>query len=357
MSAASTAWPHFVPRLEHEAHLKAVTDQLQVLSARLDRAEARGAEADQQIQGLGVRCIEDLATKGELKCAELRLDSSVNGCRHDLQVELEELREHAAADADLEQLKHDHGERIEHLEHYTSNLQQNIRDLELALKQEQVFCQATYETQLGHRETCDRLRHEWGDKLRALQDRITHLTADKADKVHVDSKHEVLTSKHNAHEQALHDAHHRLEHVAGVLTGVERRCNEELATRGAVEKVVQMVADLSSRIEEAVTTQLDLQRELHNERGALRTFIHSCRERDQTVKSGLNQVQRLDVARADLAERCGRFVKDLATVDGREQDHFQKIRAEVAEHKQTYSRALSDIETRFMRLQQQLAHH
>mmetsp|Transcript_99083 Transcript_99083/g.171766 ORF Transcript_99083/g.171766 Transcript_99083/m.171766 type:complete len:411 (+) Transcript_99083:44-1276(+) len=323
-STGLSTWPHFVPRIELDVHLKAIQDNLDEAFRRLNVCDQRGAGASADIETLQNRC-KELAGKVDLNSLASRLDLQVSCCQAELVDGLAEVREYATAEAgrvctELEA-------QLQTLGSNLSATSQHGNRLEQALEEARTYNATTYVSQEGHQQSVSMMQLAQETLSGDLERKLAALEKGKASRTEMNNLKEALRDSEARLGKDLSAATIKLDRAASDLADLENTCRG-LAPLDRLEEVANRVTDLQKQARAATENQLNIMSQLDFERERIVNTMNEVQQNWNVLNDSVDSIRHLRVSRTNLTEKLDNLEQDLITLGKREDKHWTDCQQE-----------------------------
>jgi len=324
-----------VPRTEQEEHLKAITNILEEMQNRVGRSEGIVFEWGEQVVDLRRHIENACATKSELTQADARLSSDAGASRDEALRLIQELREHAASNANHRELKASHEEAHKAQNTAMFKVQADIDSLNTRLAAAQRFCDDTFVTKYNYNEQALKVSKERGRLQATIESelqRLENLCCTKASlqelRVTVQSRSEELARSIEEAAAALGTATCRI--------GCLEDEGKSLATR-------EYVYDVADKLSRQVASECDekediaqLRRELDEERERIRQAVRQQHVIRQDLNGSVDELHQLTEAHNAVRSDFGDLRSRVDGIDMRVVSDWQWVQAAIAKQLQAH---------------------
>lgn len=347
-SSAARAWPHFVPRLELDAELKAIDERIKDACKRLDKAEAQDARLRSRLDEQASDQTDEVAKR--LAETEERVAHEVAALRLELKNGLEDVRANTAAEAAVrERMLAAHQSQFQELGRDIAQLDRQSKHLDLEVR----AVPATYATKADVRQGQQKSLNDSAELFRELQEELAKLEASKPTHQFVRGLHDELHSKHEDLKLSSALTSSSLDGLKEELHSLQRRQGDVESQRTSLSTLAAAVADLGRQLRSAREEQKTLRGQVSTEHEALRRTVFAFQDSARELRESMELLGSLDKARLELVQRCEQHEKDVASLAVREMSHWEASQSALEARKQEHS----NLEALCRSLKQELGKH
>jgi hypothetical protein len=315
-TAAASAWPHFVPRIELDVHVKDIYGRLDEITQRLATLEGGHREVDLRVAELSDRS-QNFATTQALATAVSRLDLDVAICKQELVESREEHRQLLETEAALLRAEavRDRNPLAEGLE----TAKRHVSDLEATIQQMADDNEATFVCKSSHFGDCQDLRIAQEDFQTGIVMELDALQSEKATRHELREEHANVKKVRDQLEQGSSTQQERYEKTTALLHEIERRCpsgGKQMAPMAMVQELVELCQGMRQELQKASANHDALCGDLTIVRAKLSETTATRDDQGERLRNFGGELaslrQSLSTLLADATKNAERLEKEIA---------------------------------------------
>lgn len=335
----TSAWPHFVPRLELDVELKALSQRLDEVVHRVLRHEPLISSMEIRLEELVDRCGGDakvgrLASQAEMASLELRCGQLMSAEILNLTAEMEELGSRVASKEAVEDLQVQHVARLDTLSCDITALQTGLAQTCMDQQDFSSFAQNSFLLQKDHREDSEMLHGHVAvleDQLAAAKKQL-----EASQRGLDDSQLQMQRlGQQLEQQQVLQKVQEKgLQSMRSDLVGLEHRAWEEFASKTSVTEVYSMASEAHTKLDFAMLDRASLRQRMEEEFDNVKKTLYRQQSTFQEMDLAVQGVSRQDQKLRDFheileVERSAR--KELAGKVQQQQEQLEKFHLKLKE--------------------------
>jgi len=310
-------------------------------------------EMRKSLHNLETLCEDTYSTKAASTKAEERLDGDIAGVVEDLSKGLKELKKHAAAEADMDELRSEHNIRLKELKDAMTLRISRHKELEAVVQKAENLCEETYATKAEHSEGTKVLTKDLRSTEGALQTKLDEMDQDKASRGELSTAESAILASLGKTDAKLADATEKLERTASHVQQLDKHSEDTLATKVALEEVREILDGEIEQREDGKEKVAALSRALDSERERVRQTISQQQHIRKDVNEAITDIHELKTKEEHLKKRCDEQDLNLEGLNRCESGHWEEQIANGHRQRQD----LQDLEILYKALREEFLSH